>query len=65
MKFGLLLIGGAITVTGLVGFALLSVAANGASLNPGVLITSCVPTLPPEEEEDNKDSDSSQQSSDT
>lgn len=65
MRFGLLLIGGAVTVTGLIGLALLAVAANGAGSNPGVLIASCVPTLPPDEEEDDKDGDSSQQSSET
>ncbi len=65
MRFGLLLIGGAVAVTGLVGLALLSIAANGASANASVLAASCVPTLPPDEEEDDQDSDSSEQSSNT
>ncbi|MBD3884593.1 hypothetical protein IFO70_22900 [Phormidium tenue FACHB-886] len=65
MKFGLLLIGGAVAVTGLVGLAVLSAVAEGAGSSLGVLVASCVPTLPPDDDDDDKDSDSSEQSSDT
>jgi hypothetical protein len=63
MKSGLLLIGGAVVITGFVGLALLSVAANGASSSLGVL-ANCVPTLPPDEEEDGE-TNSGEQSSQT
>lgn len=63
MRFGLLLVGGTVAITGLVGLALLSVAAEGVGSSLGALV-SCAPTLPPDED-DEEDSDSSKPSSDT
>lgn len=61
MRFGLLLIGGAVAATGLVGLVLLSTAANRVGSSLGALV-SCAPTLPPDEEDDDEN-DSGEQSS--
>lgn len=63
MRFGLLLIGGAVAVTGFIGLALLSAASGGAGSSLGVLV-SCAPTLPPDDEKD-ENSESDEQSSNT
>jgi hypothetical protein len=56
MRFGSLLIGGAVAVTGFIGFALLAaVEGTGSSLE---VLVSCAPTLPPDEKDDEKDEDS-------
>ncbi|GAB4238373.1 MAG: hypothetical protein Kow00121_65260 [Elainellaceae cyanobacterium] len=55
MKLLFFLFGGAITVTGLTGLAMLSVLAETAATRIGDVIIGCTPTLPEEDEEEKED----------
>jgi hypothetical protein len=54
MRFGLLLVGGAIAVVGVVGLTLLSAVAQGSSTSLG-FVASCAPSTSEEEDSSSED----------